>query len=342
MQHPCLPMEAEATVFSVCAMRGGGRHVVVGGSVPQTMVWDAERKQTAYCLGVSSGLCMGFDAEQATLAAGSFQGMLSVFRNVSEDARGYLGGQSVRYLKSAMALRRQSWSDVQEKGEMIDKLLLGGGSVPTFPAASVLEVTPGAGLVHAEVVGDFIYCGGFEGRIHAFRASGRDGYTRVGEPWAGHATAVNCMRAYGANQSQLISCGSDGFVRMWDRETSAQVFQVGVSTAWLWSLSVYEHGFSVGGVDYCMRSFDDRAPQRPTSFFMHDGEVSGLCTMLEDVLLSSSFDGNVRVFERRDLSRPLHTYACSVTQRLTRVTAASEGRAWVGSFGGEVFQLEWK
>lgn len=209
-----------------------------------------------------------------------------------------------------------------------------------MPPLASIDVTPGAGLVHAELVGgDTIYCGGFEGRIHAFSTLS---LASVGTPLAGHAQAVNCIRAFGTHQ--LLSCGSDGYVRLWDRETSSQVLQIQASSNWLWSLCVHDGDgssrFSVGGVDYCMRTFDIRAPVRPTAFFLHGGEVSGMTAMLEDVLLTTCFDGHLRVFEHRALDRALHTRVLSPDHRLTRV-AATEKAAFAGSFGGQVFNIKW-
>jgi hypothetical protein len=157
-----LQNENSSTVFSVCPMSAG--FVLAGGSIPDLVIFNRHTQTPSFYLTGSSGLCMSHDRPTGIVAAGSFQGGLSIWKHLDDDPVRYLSNQSVRYLKQLMATRKKSWAGLQEKSEMIDAILSTHKSddILSFPALASVDVTLGHGLVHAEIVGDYLYAGGFE------------------------------------------------------------------------------------------------------------------------------------------------------------------------------------
>ncbi len=321
----------EETVFSVVCPPNTNC-VIAGGSIPHCSVSDLDTGVASMHFSFASGLGMGL-SHNGTLAGGGFNGHVSVIWGVEgPDPVRFLKNQSVRFLKTQLALHKRSWADIQEKSELIDKLmsLVAVGTVPTF-APSVQFQAAANGLVDVLVEDDFLFTGGWDTKVQALKFKGRGVEPAKVAEFVGHTEGVNCIRR--SSPEQLATAGSDGFVKFWDMTTNACVGSYHVSNNWIWCLDVRENNlFYSAGVDHKLVAFDTRANAAAWSVLL-PAEVSGLASQpCNNLLATTSFDGAVRTFDNRRHAVPLSCTSVS-GERLTRCVMTPD-KVVCGSFDG--------
>lgn len=337
--------DRENAIFSVIPSRSS-ELAICGGSVPNVSVMSWQEQKTVFRLAGSSGLCLGFDEESGIVAGGGFQGSLSIWKGFRWDAKSFLKSQSVRYLKQQLASRKKGWQDLQEKDEMIDKLLgsfQASNEEPCFgPVASVQASN--SGLVDVLVTrGGVLYSAGWDTQIRVWKVSDRQ-CDQVGH-LEGHQLGCNAIRSASSDADRIISAGSDGTVRVWSAEQQKCMRTLPLSDSWLWCLDCKEDPLGnvvwTAGVDHHIRLLDTRADGTVMGSFLCPAEVSGLQTLpCSHLLASSCFDGRVRLFDSRNIAKPLNVITCSFA-RLTRC-AITERVIMAGGFDGSVYVLNFE
>jgi WD40 repeat protein len=329
----------EETVFCV-ACPPERNYVIAGGSVPHCSLSDLDTGAPSLRFRFASGLAMGVNAS-GVLCGGGFNGSVSIVWGVDDaNPRRFLANQSVRYLKSQLALNRRGWGDVQEKSEMVDKLLsaVPEGTVPTFAPAVQFQAS-GNGLVDMLVEEELLMVGGWDTKVQVYRFKGKGVEPEKVSELTGHAQGVNCIRR--KNPETLATAGSDGMVKFWDQTTNVCTATYAISANWVWCLDVRRDNiFYAAGVDQHVSCYDARAGIMSWQLPL-PAEVSGFDSQpCNHLLATACFDGHVRLYDERHTARPLNSKRVS-DERLTRCVLTYD-RVVTGSFDGNVKVLSFR
>lgn len=321
----------------------GDLGLVCGGVGQQVQIFaDRTKAQRSpdWTLDAPTGLAMGLSGDEGgTLVTGGFDGNCSVTWNFDADLRRFLSNQSVRYLKQQLAIHRKDWSGLNEKSELVEKLMGSFGVSDTPWVKPSLEFRASdAALVDVLVEEDRIFAGGWSLKVAMYNVVPGRSVEKAAD-FVGHTEAVNCIRRFGNDAQHIFSASSDGTVRSWDVTTQQSPGMWVLSDQWIWCLEQADWAgncFYAAGVDHLFRLVDTRTSKVQWAELLPDS-VSGLSTVLSNELLATaSFDGQCRLWDSR-MRKCLWSQALS-TERLTRCVLTATD-VLCGSFDSHAYVI---
>jgi WD40 repeat protein len=282
-----------------------------------------------------------------------FNGQIHIVHGFDPDVHTFLNNQTVRQIKTELALQKRGWEGLNEKSDLIGKLLHTFEDTPVFNP-SISFAASGAGLVDIFVENDTLFSAGWDAKIVKWKVNSKIAPPERVCEFVGHNEGVNRVIRRGADS--LLSGGSDGTVRLWDEGTCQCVTTFNVSQNWIWCLENIKTNpnvFYCGGVGRNTKKCDfffvflkktftgdlacfDTRDMKSVWRIKYPAEVSGLSLSLNmGIFATACFDGVVRLHDLRTQPVALLSRISASAERLTRCVLTNN-RVIAGSFDGTV------